>query len=441
MKSTHPFDKLVLTLHPRQWEVYSSPARFRILVAGRRFGKTHLAIAEILRVAKGYNKNVLFVGPTEGQTIRIIWKQLKRVTKPLWSKPPSESEKEIYLLSGSTIYVSGAFCPDGLRGVGFDLIVVDESADHRPNAWAEVFRPALTDRLGRALFIGSPKGHNYFYYLCETAKNNPAEWAVFQFSTEQGGLVEKSEIQSVTNGTDEDTFRREYGGQFNTVITNRVYYAFHSDHNLHPVSFDGLRPLIWSLDFNVDPMCALLMQRIEDVVHVLEEIVIRPNANTEAACQAFLLRANEFNKVVPHFQRPLQVHIYGDASGGHRRTSASETDWTIIRNFFSLWRGTFHPLFFHANINPAVRDRVNCVNTRLRSQAQESRLLIHPSCKELLKDLEEVTWSLDSFGSPTNDIKKTDKNRTHISDALGYYIAQAFPMQPLAGHNGSGRIV
>ena len=433
-------DFLRIPLHPRQWEVYTCPARFRILVAGRRFGKTYLAIAEILRAAKGFNQNVWYVGPTEGQTNRIIWRELKQVTRPFWSQPPNETTKEIYLNWGSTIYVSGAFCPDALRGVGIDFLVVDESASHRPNAWNEVFRPALADRQGRALFIGSPKGRNYFYELCEFAKNDP-EWAVFQFSTEQGGLVQKSELESATRGADEDTFSQEYGGQFTSVTKNRVYYAFQREHNVHPVAFDGLRPLVWSLDFNVDPMCMLLMQRVEDVVHVIEEIVIRPNANTEAACQAFQLRATELNKGVPHFQRPFQVHIYGDASGGHRRTSASETDWTIIRNFFSLWRGTFHPLFFHANINPAVRDRVNCVNTRLRSQAQESRLLIHPNCTELLKDLEEVTWSLDSLGSPTNEIKKTDKNSTHASDSLGYYISRAFPMQPMGGHNGSGRIV
>jgi hypothetical protein len=428
-------------LHPRQWEVYTCPARFRILVAGRRFGKTYLALAEILRAAKGYNANVLFVGPTEDQTIRIIWKELKAATKPFWSKPPSESEKEIYLLWGSTIYVSGAFFPDGLRGVGFDLIVVDESATHRPNAWDEVFRPALTDRQGRALFIGSPKGRNYFYYLCEAAKANPAEWAVFQFTTEQGGLVEKSEIESVTNGTDEDTFRQEYGGQFDTVAKNRVYYAFHRDHNIHPVSFDGNHPLVWSLDFNVDPMCMLLIQRIEDIVHVLEEIVIRPSANTQAACEAFQKRAALLDKYLSFNQRPLQVHIYGDASGAHRRTSACETDWTIIRNFFTHWRGVFNPFYFTNKSNPAVRDRVNCVNTRLRSQSQESRMLIHPSCTELLKDLEEVTWLCDSLGSPTNEIKKADKNRTHASDALGYYISQAFPMKPPAGYNDSGRLL
>jgi hypothetical protein len=176
------------------------------------------------------------------------------------------------------------------------------------------------------------------------------------------------------------------------------------------------------------------MQRIADTVHVLEEIVIKPAANTEAACQAFHKRAFELSQTVPHHQRPFEIEIYGDASGNQRRTSGADTDWALIRQFFALWKGTYNAKFHTVTVNPAVRDRVNCVNSRLRNQLSETHLFIDPACRELIKDLEDVSWAL-------NDIDKADRARTHTSDALGYYLSQAFNLKPIMGHQPQGRVL
>ena len=91
--------------------------------------------------------------------------------------------------------IRGADRPDSLRGDGLDFVVLDEFACMRPEAWEEVLRPALSDRLGRALFIRTPKGRNHFYYYFEYAKTD-ADWAAFQFTTALGGLVDASELQN-----------------------------------------------------------------------------------------------------------------------------------------------------------------------------------------------------------------------------------------------------
>jgi len=158
------------------------------------------------------------------------------------------------------------------------------------------------------------------------------------------------------------------------------------------------------------------------------------DAHTELACDAFLKRALQYYKQVPSYQRPLTVNIYGDASGNQRRTAGSTTDWALIKHFFRSWVGTFEPFFYTASINPRIRDRVTCVNTRLRNAAGDARLFIDPSCKQLIRDLEEVSWALDSTGAATHELNKKDLERTHASDALGYFISQKFPMLPKIGH-------
>lgn len=431
---------MLIKLHKKQWEVFQCPARFRVLVAGRRFGKTELALAEIVRAAKLQNRLVWYVGPNDQQSKRIVWDRLKQKTRRWRNKRPNETDLRIDLCSGSTIVVNGAFNPDSLRGVGLDLLVIDEFASISPTAWNEVFRPALADRKGRALLIGTPQGRDHFHDLFEYAKTDP-DWAAFQFTTADGGLVDSDELAGASRQLDTQTYRQEFEGAFTSVGLHRAYYAFARELHVQSVRFDVLRPLVWSIDFNVNPMCMLLIQRLDDMVHVLEEIVIKPDANTEAACEAFLKSALRLNSQLPFQQRPLTVKVYGDASGGQRRTSAAATDWALIRQFFQRWVGTFQPEYYTVSVNPLVRDRVNCVNSRLRNHAEQTNLLIDPTCQELIKDLDQVMWALDSTGAATSELNKSDKARTHSSDALGYFLAHAFPLRPKIGEKSTGRIV
>jgi len=429
-----------LPLKPNQLKVFDSPARFRVLVAGRRFGKTYLALAEILRTALQPNRVIWYVGPNDHQTKRIVWDRLKSLTRRFWAKTPLETELRIDLTNGSRILVTGAFNPASLRGDGLDLIVLDEYASMKPAAWSEVLRPALADRLGRALFIGTPQGRNHLYEQFEYAHND-ANWAAFQFTTAQGGLVSPEEINASARELDPHSFAQEFNAEFVCASRHRVYYTFDRARHVIPILFEGEYPVVWSLDFNVNPMCMLLMQRVDDMVYVFDEIVL-PHANTESACQAFLQRIEPIYKRIPSSQRPITVHVYGDASGNQKRTSASATDWAIVKQFFTMWVGTYRPVYRFSSANPAVRDRINCVNSRLRNAHDgEPRLLIDPKCRELVKDLEQVAWATDSTGAVTSDLDKSDRARTHCSDALGYFIAQAFPLKPLAGHQSSGRIL
>ena len=421
-------------LRAGQRQVYHSGARFRIVAAGRRFGKTHLALTEMVRVASRRNRTVWYIAPSYRQAKSIAWRRLKTMTRPHWRQKPSESELSITLTSGSVLALRGADHPDSLRGNGLDFVVIDEFASIRPECWTEVLRPALADRRGRALFIGTPQGCNHFFDRFEQAKTDP-EWATWQFTTQEGGNVSAAELLAASRDLDQQTFRQEFEASFEGAGLHRVYYAFERASNVQSVAYSPGEPLVWTIDFNVDPMSSLLIQRIGDNVHVLDEIILQPDANTVQACEALHERTKPFCA-----RGTVKLEVYGDASGHQRRSSASATDWTLIREFFARWRGAYVPSIRAANVNPAVRDRINCVNARLQNAVGERRLFIDPRCRELIRDLERVTWTLDSTGRPTTEINKSDRRRTHSSDALGYYVSQAFAMRPNIGEKSDGRL-
>ncbi len=125
---------------------------------------------------------------------------------------------------------------------------------------------------------------------------------------------------------------------------------------------------------------------------------------------------------------PLKVDVHGDSAGHQRSTNSAASDWAIVKESFKLHVGDFLPRFHTPAANPLVRDRVNAVRAKLRSQAGDVRLYIDPKCKELIRDLEEVSWVVDAAGVATGEIDKRDKRRTNASDALGYYVHKVFPM-------------
>ena len=416
-----------ISLKPPQWTVFECDKRFRVLVAGRRFGKTYLAMVELIRAAWGPGRLVWYVGPTNKQSKRIIWKSLKKMTKEYWLSKPNETDLRIELVSGGTICLRGADNYDSLRGDGLDFVVLDEYASISREAWTEVLRPALADRLGGALFIGTPQGFNHFHELVESAEGQ-ANWQAFQFTTAEGGNVSPEELVSAAQELDERTYRQEFEAKFETLGVGRAYYAFDRAHTVKEHLFHPHLMLSWSLDFNMNPLCSVIVQVHEKGgVVVLDELIL-PDSNTLAACEEFLSRTEKWFSGMP-----LAISVYGDSTAEQRHTSASRTDWQIVKEFFNRYPERFHATFRIPSANPPVKDRVNCVNAKLRNHAGQYRLLVNPGCKHLIKDFEQVCWKTDPHGNPLAELDKSDPMRTHVSDALGYLVTRVFPMRPMRG--------
>jgi hypothetical protein len=399
-------------------------ARFRSLVAGRRFGKTFLSITELIRATAGKkDKHAWYIAPSYRQAKQVIWRDLKNLTKS-WRVAKDEQALDIELRGGCFISVRGATNPDSLRGPGLDLAILDEFADIDLSVWEEIIRPMLSDRGGSALFIGTPKGRNHFYQLHQAALTKP-DWESFSFTTLDGGRVPASEIEAARRDLDERTFRQEYMATFETW-GGAAYYAFNQVTHCRPLTFRPDLPLVWALDFNIEPYSTVLAQRIpcpggRDIIHVIDELVV-PTSRTEEACEALLQRTERWT-----YGRPIELLVYGDPSGNNRDTRSSSTDYQIISRFFGKQSG--YRLKSHVKAaHPLIRDRINAVNSMLRADSGEVRMFVDPKCKALIRDLEQVTYQTAPNGMTVQVLDKRDMKLTHVSDALGYFVETDFPI-------------
>jgi hypothetical protein len=422
----------MIRLKPAQLHVFLSPRRFRILAAGRRFGKTFLAKAELLRAANGPGRVAWYVAPNYIQAKRIVWSGIKEMTRPYWASKPSETDLRIDLASGGTIAVRGADAYDSLRGEGLDFVVLDEFASMAPEAWTSVLRPMLADRRGEALFIGTPKGFNHFYEHYATCDSRP-DWAAFRFTTEEGGNVSREELESAKRDMDPRLYQQEFKASFEELRSGRVYRDFERRLDVREVEYDEQFELCWTIDFNVDPACSLLCQIIHDRVVVLDEIVLR-NAVTYDVTQTFLRKTMRYREMRTTGPKRIDVRIFGDSTGNSRKSSATKTDWQIIREFFANHRDFYTPHFDIPSENPRVEDRINNVNAKILNAKRVRSLTVSPRSSELIRDLEQVCWKADAKGNVLRELDNSNPKRTHTSDALGYLISRKFPIhRPFCG--------
>ena len=212
--------KINLTLHNAQMGVFSDPARYRILVAGRRFGKSHLAVVEACCAALD-ERNVLrqavyLIAPTQAQAKVIYWRQLIDRLYPIIVNT-NVNEGFITLNNGVQIGVKGADNPDTLRGPGLWFAVLDEYASMKPFVWEEIIRPALSDSKGRAMFIGTPAGRNHFYKIYEKARTGgDPDWKAWTFESIENPYLPDGEVEDARRTLSSAAFNREYRASFST---------------------------------------------------------------------------------------------------------------------------------------------------------------------------------------------------------------------------------
>ena len=206
---------LQVKLHDKQREVFNDDHRFKIVAAGRRFGKSRLAAWMLLIEAlKSESKDVFYVAPTYQQAKDILWGLLKELGHEV-IKSAHENTSVLTLVNNRKIYLKGADRPDTLRGVGLAFCVIDEYADIKPNVWEQILRPALADVQGGALFIGTPKGRNHFYELYQFAQTQKdPQWAGFHYTSYDNPLIPESEIEAARNTMSSFAFRQEFLASF-----------------------------------------------------------------------------------------------------------------------------------------------------------------------------------------------------------------------------------
>ena len=192
--------QIPLSLHAKQMEVYQSKARFRVVVAGRRWGKTALSRVLMIRHAKLPRQRIWYVAPTYRMAKQIMWTDLLEAVPKRWIRKVNETNMAITLVNGSIIELKGADKADSLRGVGIHFLVLDEFQDMSEETWTQVLRPTLADTGGNAIFIGTPKAYNHLFELYkhgqDATKKASRQWESWQFPTITSPFIPKFEIEA-----------------------------------------------------------------------------------------------------------------------------------------------------------------------------------------------------------------------------------------------------
>ena len=394
-----------ISLRYAQGEVFNSDKRFRVLVAGRRFGKSYLSCIELLRGAINRPGEVYFYcAPTYRMAKDIAWKELKKLVPKVWIKAKNETDLRLDLINGSSIELKGTENAMALRGRSLAGVVLDEAAFMDRDVWAEVIRPALADKQGWALFISTPDGTASWFYdmWCFCGEQEWDDWARWSFTTVEGGNVAKEEVEAARGQLDARTFRQEVEASFEN-LTGLVAVSFSDDNIDKEVQDLHLMPLLLGLDFNVDPMAGICAVKHDNNLYVFDEIMLTGGATTWDFTE----------EVVRRYGVDRRIIACPDPTGSARKTSGvGVTDHNILRRSGFTVMSPKSPW--------KIRDKITAVNTALLDANGDRRTFIHPRCKELIKALRTLTYA------PNTGLPNKNLGVDHAFDAFGYLCLQQF---------------
>jgi hypothetical protein len=339
--------------------------------------------------------------------------------------------------TGSEVIFRSLDDPERLRGTNLAWFGIDELTYCHEAAWlrlqARLRHPLATELCGFGVW--TPNGFDWVYNRFIGPEKKEGYDAILA-SPFENSYLPSDFYKTLQHSYDSKFAAQEVLGQYLSLQSGQVYYAFSRTENIAPCPYFPSRKLCWALDFNVNPMCSVICQIEGSNVYVLDEIVL-PDSNTQAACNEFWRKVEPWLPTDPKVKRlgPVPLRVYGDAAGEHRQSAAaSKSDYTIIREFFRRipeLQVTYHV----PAADPAVRDRVNAMNSKLKNAAGVIGLLVDPQCKVLVQDFERVHWKADKSGNTTGEIEKNsqrNKDLTHVSDALGYLVEKEFGLKDKA---------
>lgn len=413
-----------LRWHAEQTKLWRTRARFVGVVAGRGSGKTELARRRIVRylpVRKPYSNPIyLYAMPTYNQARRVAWGALRSLIPESWLVKANNSSMLVETVFGSSLYVMGMDKPQRAEGVQWDGVVLDESSDQKPGTFARSLFPAMSHRRAWCWRIGVPKrfgvGADEFRTFWDECRRRELEgdpnWEAYWWPSDE--IVPAEELDIARRTLDERDFEEQYRASWQ-MAAGRMFYAFDDVMNVRDdIALSSDLPIYVGSDFNVDPMAWTISQVKLDpktktpMLHVLDE-VWRRNTNTPETLEYLVQKYGDHH---------AGFSFFGDATGRARKSSASMSDYVLIKNhsFFSKCSRVFYP-----KANPLVVNRVAACNAMFKNAEGVRRCLVHPRCRNLIRDLKMRQWK------PGTREPDDSGDIGHISDALGYEIHYLFP--------------
>lgn len=379
------------------------------LVCGRRGGKTFTLLERMLAKASKQppRSDIYYIGPTNSQSKELIWDAMEaRLYEMDWWYRPMVSKSRFELSDGRKIYVIGAEKISRIRGHKVWHMCLDELA-YFGTSFIDVWRaarPTLTDLRGSADLATTPDGKGSQAYDVWLQSIEKPEWQTYSWRTLDNPWIDPKEIEDAKHELDEYSFRQEYEATWE-LYEGLAYYNMDENKNLSNCSaIDYNLPLTMNFDFNVNPTTLLLSQLVKDVVYFRKEYS-EANSSTDATVRHF---CEEHRDNAPK----LELEIRGDAAGKARSSNTGRSDYQYVEE--ALRAHGFKYKYQVPSKNPPIIDRVKYVNGWLKPMKGDPRIIVDPSCKDLIRDL--TSQGLDGR------VPSKKNNLGHKADALGYNI-------------------
>lgn len=409
-------------LHKGQFEVATDPHRFRVVCAGRRWGKSVLAQLIVLDWATRNAGVYWIVSPTYKQSKQIHWRHLTSLVPKDWVLKKNEVELSITLKNGSIIELKGAENPDALRGVKLRGLVIDEIASIRnwDWLWQEVLRPTLTDYEAPALFISTPKGYNHFHTLYEQGQQTDSTYKSWRFTSYDNPYIPKGEIDNAKQELTEDTFYQEYMADFRKY-TGLVYKEFQREvHAIEPFDVPESYTILRGIDFGSTNPTACLWIAVdgdENWYVVSEHYATGQTIDFHAG----IINANSLS------QRVSQS--YGDPSGAQWISEFNQRGIYITPANKETGQDSQGWVRFGIE---KVAERLRVVPGHTTSVARatggqprggEPKLYVFNTCSNVIREFETYRWKEKSVtqAQDLNEPEAPEKANDHAMDALRYF--------------------
>lgn len=291
--------------------------RWSCLVAHRRAGKTVAAINDIIKRALlegGRGAQYAYIAPFRSQAKSVAWDYLKYYAKAV-SESSNESELTVTLINGAKVRLFGADNADAMRGLGFNGVYLDEYGDFKPSVWGNIVRPALSDRLGWAVFGGTPKGKNQFHDIYKVSQATP-DWFLLRLPASVSKLLPDTELKAASQQLSQDQYDQEYECSFDAAIMGAYYgqemRQVDADGRIRDLRFDPDADVMtaWDLGYR-DDTAIWFYQVVRNEIHVLDYYAVS-GASIEEIAKVVIDKGYRYTRhYLPHDARAKTL-----ASGG-----------------------------------------------------------------------------------------------------------------------------
>jgi len=411
---------------PSQRRFHESTARFKGFSGPVGSGKSQALCQEALRLSYVNPGRVGLIGAPTYPMLRDTTQAslLEMLTSNDIPFEFNKSENTIVVADvKSKIILRSVEEFDRLRGTNLAWFGLDELTYSHEEAWtrleARLRDPKATQLCGFAVW--TPQGYDWVYErFIDHPKSGYDVVLATPFENRYVLDVVPDYYERLRTSYEESFYLQEALGTYVNARGRTVYRSFTRGTNVKERVIDPRSPLLWSLDFNVDPLCSVVAQRERDDLWVVDEIVLE-DALTQDACDEFLRR---------YGRHQAGVTVYGDVSGYSRKTTGG-SDYSVVQAKLGPFFGPRLKLRT-GRANPPVTDRILMVNSKFKTAAGEASLFVSEKCKGLILDFEQVTYQENS-----REIDKSrDSKRTHLSDALGYLVWEECRPQQRIGEQG-----